>query len=121
MTFAGASQMIRPMATAKVTRRFSRACHQQLIDFFRARKGAPRPQGPTVQRSDGVGVAQDILDVAVRRSQARRGERAAKGVAGAGAVDTVNRVRRRADLAAGNPGKTAFPPERYADKRRAEF
>ena len=51
----------------------------------------PRAQRAAVQRGDGVGILEDVLDVALRGPQAGGGEAAAKRIARARRVDAVDR------------------------------
>src|SRR5262249_56660147 len=91
----------------------------QLLDFVRRRQAAARTERTAVERRNGVRIAQHVLDIAVRHPQARGRERAAKTVTGTGAVDAVDRERRRSDLAPPAPGEAAFCAECDAHERGA--
>src|SRR5712691_13166668 len=93
----------------------------EMLDLVGGRKPAARSEGAAIQRRDGVRVAQDILDIPVRKGEATGGEGPAKGVARARAVDAIDRKGRRPDLTPVAPGEAALGAEGDADQRRAKI
>src|SRR5690242_10472235 len=94
---------------------------QEPLNLVGDRQGTAGAKRPAVQRGARVGIIQHILERAVGRAQAPGRERAAKHVAGPGAVDAVHREARRADFAAVAARQASVLAKRDANDRRAEF
>src|SRR5436309_2931888 len=98
-----------------------RSRKQELLDLVRCRNASPRSQCSTIQRRNGVGVREYVFEFVVRRPQTAGRKRAAKDVAGAGAVDAIDLERRRTNLASATPGEAALVTKRDRDDRGAEL
>src|SRR5882672_3695759 len=99
----------------------ARPREQELLDFLRRRDAAARSERPAIERRDGVGVRQHVLQILFGRPETAGGEGAAKDVAGAGAVDAVDLKRGRANLAAVAPREAPLRSERHGHHGRAEL
>src|SRR5262245_66660640 len=86
----------------------------ELFDLVRRREAAAAAERPAIERRYSVSVREHVFDVAARMSQAAGGKAAAKGVAGARAVDAIHRKSGGADFAAVAPGQAAVGAERGA-------
>src|SRR5205823_12906775 len=94
---------------------------QKLIDFGGRRQATARSERATVESGDRVRIPERVLDLAVRRPEACRGEGTAKRIPRPGAVDAVDRKRRCPNFPPVAPRDTAFGSEGYADEPRAEI